>query len=272
MLLKVGFQTETTQTREVRPALSEIIDQVNAIIAAAEAHGPKLLVIVDGLDRKEFEIALAMFSSSLLTDLDCHIVYAIPISLRYSPAFRQPMEEFGNKDLANIPVFKCDDQKRPTTEPDRVGRHILATVITKRLETLGDSHKAVFNPKALDLLCEKSGGVMRDLVRLAQTACEVALRKQAQSVDLAIAEEAVREVYRTYSIEDYHYPELETIHATGAITSNTYDSPREGKIVICDKLLHFKLALGYEDPKNGRWFDVNPIIIEDLKRWQAAKD
>ncbi|NEZ67856.1 hypothetical protein D0962_34745 [Leptolyngbyaceae cyanobacterium CCMR0082] len=272
MLLKVGFQTETTQTREVRPALSEIIDRVNAIIAAAEADRPKLLVIVDGLDRKEFEIALAMFSSSLLTDLACHIVYAIPISLRYSPAFRQPMEGFGRcLDLANIPVFKCDDQKRPTTEPERVGRHILTTVITKRLEKLGDSYKTVFDPKALDLLCEKSGGVMRDLVRLAQTACEVALRKQAQSVDLSIAEEAVTEVHRTYSIEDYHFLELETIHTTGALTSNTYDSSREGKIVICDKLLHYKLVLGYEDPKKGRWFDVNPIIIEDLKRWQAAR-
>ncbi|WP_228040642.1 AAA family ATPase [Nodosilinea sp. LEGE 07088] len=163
MLLRVGFQKETTQTREVRPALSEILDRVNAIIAAAENDRPKLLVIVDGLDRKDFEVALAMFSSSLLTDLTCHIVYAIPISLRYSPAFRQPMEGFGRcLDLANIPVFKCDEQTRPTTESDRVGRHILTTVIEKRLEKLGDAYNHLFTPDALDLLCEKSGGVMRD--------------------------------------------------------------------------------------------------------------
>lgn len=273
MLLRVGFKQEITRTREVRPNLSEIVNRVNAIINAAETDRPKLLVIVDGLDRKDFDIALTMFSSSLLTDLTCHIVYAIPISLRYSPAFRQPMEGFGRcLDLANIPVFKCDAQTRPTTEPDRVGRHILTTVIEKRLQTLGEPYQNLFAPEALNLLCEKSGGVMRDLVRLAKTACEVALRKKAKQVDMATAQEAIREVRRTYAIEDYHFPELEAVHATGALTSKTYDSPREGKIVICDKLLHYKLVLGYEDPNQGRWFDVNPIVIEDLQRWQAAKE
>jgi hypothetical protein len=273
MVLRVGFQKETTKTREVRPALSDIIDRVNAIIAAAEADRPKLLVIVDGLDRKDFEIALEMFSSSLVTALNCHTVYAIPISLRYSSAFRQPMEGFGRcLDLANIPVFKCDEQKRPTTEPDRVGRHILATVVGKRLKTLGEPYQNLFELPALDLLCEKSGGVMRDLVRLAKTACEVALRRKARQVNMATAEDAVREIRRTYSIEDYHFPELEAVHARGGLTSETYDSPREGKIVICDKLLHYKLVLGYEDPNKGRWFDVNPIVIEDLERWQSSKE
>ncbi len=273
MLLRVGFQQETTKTREVRPALSEIIERVNAIIAAAEQDRPKLLVVVDGLDRKDFEIALAMFSSSLLTALNCHIVYAIPISLRYSPAFRQPMEGFGRcLDLANIAVFKCDQQMRPSNEPDRVGRHILTTVVDKRLKTLEEPYHTLFTPEALDLLCEKSGGVMRDLVRLAKTACEVALRKKSNQIDLATAEDAVREVRRTYSIDDYHFPELEAVHSTGSLTTQIYDSPREGKIVICDKLLHLKLVLGYEDPRQGRWFDINPIVIEDLERWQAAKE
>jgi len=130
MLLRVGFQRETTRTLEVKPVLSDIISKVNAIIAAAQAEKPKLLVIVDGLDRKDFPIALEMFSSSLFTDLQCHIIYAIPISLRYSPAFRQPMQSFTDHlDLDNISVFKCDDSARPTDHPDKVGRHILAEVI-----------------------------------------------------------------------------------------------------------------------------------------------
>jgi hypothetical protein len=271
MLLKVGFQQETTKTREVRPALGEIIDKVNNIIAAAEADRPKLLVIVDGLDRKDYGIALEMFSSALLTDLACHIVYAIPIALRYSPAFRQPMQSFGKcLDLANVPVFKCDEQTCPTAEPDRVGRHILATVIEKRLNKLGDPYRNLFEPGAVALLSEKSGGVIRDLVRLARTACEVALRKKMTQIDLGVAQEAIRDDRRTYSIEDYHFPELASVHQTGALTSNTFDSPKHGKIVICDELLHYKLVLGYEDEVRGRWFDVNPILLEDLERWRAA--
>ncbi|NEO97154.1 MAG: AAA family ATPase [Symploca sp. SIO2E9] len=270
-LLKVGFDRETKKTREVRPALSEIIAKVNAIIAAAEADKPKLLVIVDGLDRKDYGIALKMFSSSLLTDLNCHLVYVIPISLRYSPAFRQPMQSFDKcLDLTNIPVFKCDDNARPTTQPDPVGRHILTTVIEKRLQKLGDTYKNLFQPDALELLCEKSGGVMRDLVRLARTSCEVALQKNANQVDLTIAQEAIQEEHRTYSIEDYHFEELDKVHRTGKLTTNSFDSPKNGKVVICDELLHYKLILGYQDRKYGRWFDINPILLEDLERWRGT--
>lgn len=271
--LKVGFQRETTKTREVRPALSEIITKVNAIIAAAAVDKPSLLVIVDGLDRKDYGIALEMFSSSLLTELNCHIVYAVPISLRYSTAFRQPMQSFEKcLDLVNIPVFKCDEQTRPTCTSDRVGRHILTRVIEKRLGKLGDAYKSLFQAEALELLCEKSGGVMRDLVRLARTACEIASRKKMSRVDLALAQEAIREDREGYTIADYQFPELDTVHRTGALTSNTFDSPKHGKTVICDELLHHKLVLGYQDLEYGRWFDINPILSGDLERWQTAKE
>jgi hypothetical protein len=273
MLLRVGFQREMTRKLEVKPVLGEIVDRVNDIIAAAEKDKPKLLVIVDGLDRKEYGIALEMFSSSLLTDLNCHIVYTIPIALRYSPSFKQPMESFTDGlDLYNISVFKCDGAARPTSDADRVGRHILADVVQKRLATLGKSYIDLFEPQALDLMCEKSGGVMRDLVRLSRKACEVALKQKATKVTHAIAIEAVEQEYRTYTVEDYYYPELETVRRTGKLTNNTFDTPRQGRVVICNELLHYKLVLGYQDPKLGRWFDVNPILWNDLDRWQKSKE
>lgn len=270
MLLRVGFQRETTTTREVRPALSEIVGKVNEIIAIAEREKPKLLVIVDGLDRKDFGIALEMFSSSLMTDINCHIVYAIPISLRYSSAFRQPMQSFDKcLDLANIPVFKCDENARSTNETDSVGRHILATVLQKRIGKLNTSYSNLFHPDALDLLCEKSGGVMRDLVRLARTSGEVALRKKSSEISLSVAKDAVREDRQSYTVEDYQFPELHTVRKTGQLTTNAFDSPKHGKIVICDELLHNKLVLGYQDSEYGRWFDVNPILSPDLERWRS---
>jgi hypothetical protein len=273
MLLKVGFGRETTRTLEVKPVLGEIINKVNEIIVAAQREKPKLLVIVDGLDRKEYSIAQNMFSSSLLTDLQCHIIYAIPIDLRYSPSFRHTMESFTRcLDLSNIAVFKCDEMARPTTNPDRVGRHILMEVVQKRLATLGDAYANLFEPEAMDLLCEKSGGVLRDLVRLVRTACQVALNKKVNKIDRSIAEEAVREEHRIYTIEDYHFPELETVHRTGKLTSNEFDSSKQGKIVICNELLHNKFILGYDDKKYGRWFDVNPMLWVDLERRQQAKE
>jgi hypothetical protein len=268
MLLRVGFQKETGLQKETGRTLGEVIDRINDVIAVVEEDKPKLLVIVDGLDRKEFSIALNIFSSLLLTDLNCHIVYTIPIALRYSSLFKQSMEHFTDRlDLDNIAVFKCDKAVRPTSDADRLGRHILASVIQKRLLLLGKSYENLFEPQALNLLCEKSGGVMRDLVRLARKACELALVQKVEKITYDIALEAIEHERRTYTIEDYHYPELAIVRQTGKLTNNTFDSLKRGKVVICNELLHYKLILGYQDPKRGRWFDVNPVLWADVERW-----
>ena len=272
LILKQGLTRKVTTTLNIRPQLSKIIERVNAIIEAAEKRNKqKLLVIVDGLDRHDQVTALEMFASPLLTQLSCHIIYAIPISLRYSPSFRQPMESFQKcLDLTNPPVFECDENLCPTTIPNQLGRDILNSVIHKRLASLGVAYKGLFNPDALELISEKSGGVMRDLVRLARTACEVSLRRDLIYVDLDVAKEAVQEVRREYYLSDYHFPELDKVHGTGCLTTNIHSLPNKGQFVICDELLQNKFVLGYYDRSKKSWFDVNPILLEDLQRWQAA--
>jgi hypothetical protein len=272
MTLKQGLTREMTRSLNIRPVLSEVITRVNDIIKAAEKdRKQKLLVLVDGLDRHDEQTALEMFSSSLLTELDCHIIYSIPISLRYSPSFRQPMQTFQNcLDLTNPPIFECDENFCPTTNPNQVGRDILISVINKRLARMGDSYKGLFNPDALELICEKSGGVIRDLVRLARTACHVAFGKKLIYVDLEVAKEAVQEERRQYNLSDYHFPEMDIVHRTGRLTTKTHSLPNTGEFVICDELLKNKLVLGYYDASRNSWFDVNPILLEDLERWQVA--
>ncbi|MEH2081212.1 MAG: P-loop NTPase fold protein [Nostoc sp.] len=272
LILKQGLTRKVTTTLNIRPQLSKIIERVNAIIEAAEKRNKqKLLVIVDGLDRHDQVTALEMFASPLLTQLSCHIIYAIPISLRYSPSFRQPMESFQKcLDLTNPPVFECDENLCPTTVPNQLGRDSLNNVIYKRLASLGDAYKGLFNPDALELISEKSGGVMRDLVRLARTACEVSLRLNLIYVNLDVAKEAVQEVRREYNLSDYHFYELDKVHRTGCLTTNTHSLPNKGQFVICDELLQNKFVLGYYAHNKKSWFDVNPILLEDLQRWQAA--
>ncbi|MDZ8238643.1 MAG: hypothetical protein RMZ69_15950 [Nostoc sp. ChiQUE01a] len=274
IILKRGLTREVTKTLNVRPVLSEIITRVNNIIEAAEnEQEQKLLIIVDGLDRHDQVTALEMFSSPVLIELNCHIIYSIPISLRYSPSFRQPMETFHKcLDLNNPPVFESDDNLCPTSNPEQKGREILINIINKRIDSLGDRYKGLFNPDALELICEKSGGVIRDLIRLALTACEIGSEKKLILIDLETAQEAVREVRRAYNLSDYHYPELDFIHRTGKLTTKTHSLPNKGEFIICDELLQNKLVLGYYNSMQESWFDINPILINDLERWQAANN
>ncbi|NJO40551.1 MAG: ATP-binding protein [Cyanobacteria bacterium CRU_2_1] len=271
MLLKVGFQRDVTRIIDIRPALSGILNAVNEIVEVAEQNKPKLLVIVDGLDKLDYAIALEAFRSSLLTELDCHIIYTIPIALRYSTSFRQPMEVFPYcLDVLNPPVFKCDENGCPTSEKDDGGRELLATVVKKRLTKLGATYASLFQSDALELLCEKSGGVFRDLIRLAVDAFEATQSQQQQTVDREIAQAAVRDEQRLNMIRDYHYPELEYVHRTGRCSDRTFRSPERGEITICDELLQNKLILGYESPQGSHWFDVHPILLDDLERWRAT--
>ncbi|NER51480.1 MAG: hypothetical protein F6J92_33460, partial [Symploca sp. SIO1A3] len=191
------------------------------------------------------------------------------IFLRHSPNFTEPRQRFQKcLDLGNLPVFECDENFCPTTIPDQDGRKRLSSVIIKRLARLDEED--IFTPGAIDLLSEKSGGVMRDLIRLARTACEVANKKKREFVDKKIAEDAVKEERKAYTLRDYHFPELSNIHKTGRLTTNTYHLPTKGEFVICDELLQNKFVLGYYDDNLNSWFDVNPILIDDLKRWEAA--
>ncbi|NEO76708.1 P-loop NTPase fold protein [Moorena sp. SIO4G3] len=198
LILRRGFTRDITRSLNIGPDLNDIITRTNDIIQAAKTDcNQNLLIIVDGLDRQDYGTAVKMFASSLLTELECHIIYTIPISLRYSPSFRQPMESFQCLDLYNLPVFECDRNSGPTSTPNNLGRDILKSVITKRLAKINETD--LFTPDALDLLSEKSGGVIRDLIRLARTACQVAVKNKKEYVDTTIAQEAIQEERRAIS-------------------------------------------------------------------------
>ncbi|NET57924.1 MAG: AAA family ATPase [Symploca sp. SIO2E6] len=270
LVLKRGLTREFSSTLNIRPQLSEVIDRVNEIIKAAERdRKQKLVVIVDGLDRHDQRTALEMFASPLLTELNCHLIYTIPISLRYSSDFRQPMESYQCLDLVNLPVFECDENCHPTTIPHQASRKLLSRVISQRLTRLDHKDQDIFTPDAVNLLCEKSGGVMRDLIRLARMACRKAAKKEQDYIDRKIAEDAVKEEHKSYTLSDYHFPELAKVHETGRLTSNLHRLPSKGEFVICDELLQNKFVLGYYDEeRRNTWFDVHPILIDEVKRME----
>lgn len=103
---------------------------------------------------------------------------------------------------------------------------------------------------------------MRDLVRLARTACEVSLRLNLIYVNLDVAKEAVQEVRREYNLSDYHFSELDKVHRTGCLTTNTHSLPNKGQFVICDELLQNKFVLGYYDRSK------NPGLMLTLFYWK----
>jgi len=74
LVLKQGLTREMTKSLNIKPQLSEMITRVNDIIRTAEEdRKQKLLVIVDGLDRHDQNIAFDMFASRLERELTHHL-------------------------------------------------------------------------------------------------------------------------------------------------------------------------------------------------------
>ncbi|MDJ0796545.1 MAG: hypothetical protein QNJ51_06865 [Calothrix sp. MO_167.B12] len=277
LLLKRGFDRQQTRTLNVLPVLNDIIKNVNSIIKAAEEKRlEKLLVIVDGLDKHERGTTLDMFCrSSLLTEPECHIIYSIPLELRYATEYRQAKEHFDECFcLNNLPIFHCDENLCPTRKPDDYGREMMKKIVSKRLQQLNRTYenKTIFDTDALEEISEKSGGVNRDLVRLARTCCEVALTRRQGLVDLEVAQEAIKKERQSYNLYDYQFDVLLDVHRTGKLTTQTHNLPNKGEFIICDELLQNKSILGYEHESGNVWFDVNPILMEDIERWQKSNN
>lgn len=83
----LGVSDKVVRKLEVKPQIADIVKALNGIIYEVEKKsGRQLLVIVDGLDRVEFEQARSVFAESqVLSQPGCHLIYVIPSHLYYSP-------------------------------------------------------------------------------------------------------------------------------------------------------------------------------------------
>jgi len=111
----------------------------------------------------------------------------------------------------------------------------------------------------------KSGGVMRELVRIAReccTECMVQIEIEPEREDIVINEEILNAALQnlrhdfTRQIGSSLYDLLVQIYKT----SEAKDSSNEGFV----KLLHGLMVLEYEN--TSLWYDVHPIVVDLLKQ------
>jgi energy-coupling factor transporter ATP-binding protein EcfA2 len=164
------------------PQKNKLLDAINQeliqpAIGQLKQQGKKgLAVIVDNLDRVDKRIKsgkpqqeyLFIDQSDCLTKLQCHLVYTIPLSLKFSNEYGALTQRYDDpKVLPMVPVMTR------TNEVHEEGMALLQQMVLRRalpeatdaerLERVGE----VFDSEAsLVRLCRISGGHSRDLLRL----------------------------------------------------------------------------------------------------------
>ena len=252
--------------RRLEPKTSEVIRCINNdIIEYTRKELIKkgkigLVVIVDGLeyiDNRILDIGMNqqkyIYSQrgDKLNKLNCHIVYTMPLALRFSDEIEIISERFDGSpsNLQMIPV-KSRNGSINTESLELLRQTLLARVFPYK--STAERHQLickVFDKiKTIDTLCVMSGGHIRGLLRMARSAL-------VEKMVLPITRESVIKV-----IKDRHYAFSVTIsEEENELLKNPNNIKEIASEVEHQNLLRNLFIFEYLDA-NGYWYSINPVL------------
>lgn len=250
MKMGLGLNSKAIRKLEVKPQISHTIAALDRLLKAVQdITQKKPFLIIDGLDRIEFTQARLIFAEShILTTPQCALAYVVPAHLFHSSYMSMARQQF-NSDI-QLPNIKLKD--RHSRERYQPGYDMLIEVVNKRLQSVQLTVEDVFEPEALDLLIEKSGGLMREFIKLVQdTVVQASLSDQPRA-NREHAQEIVDDLRRKYmaALNKANLQELVSLYNTGILTGDD----------ISNELLQNLYILTQSN--RDLWYEVHPIIAD----------
>lgn len=254
-LLKVKTEHVTRQTMRqvIEPRLSELIEIINLMSVEIQAQSKRqLLVVIEDLDKPPLKIARALFEDSLTNLMQpiCAIVYTIPMSIYFDPAYTQIRE--GNYFLPSVKLHLKGQRDQLRETGLRTMRHF---VLARMDETL-------IAKTALDQAAQMSGGLFREMGHIMQKAIDHALARndeQVTDLDINRAVAQIRSDFRR-QLNDEAYRLLLEVRDT-----NEMRHPEK-----LASLFHSLTILEYVNDET--WCDVHPALLPLLAEIASTLD
>jgi energy-coupling factor transporter ATP-binding protein EcfA2 len=258
-----AFRDEIERVFEKKVA--DLVDKANRIAAALQTTTRKpVLVVIDDLDKLDLPLAESIYRNNIkvLFSPGFRIVFTIPIAVTQDP---QVMGALNSEGIVRPQLFSVSkffpktDCHNPEAEPFSNTLEIFSLVLEKRIP------KTAIEPETARQMVLKSGGVMRELVRIGReccTECMVQMELEPERSDLKINDQiltvALRNLRNDFArqIGTDLLPVLQQIYQT----LNNQDTDSDDFV----KLLHGLMVLEYEN--DDLWYDVHPIVVDLLRR------
>lgn len=264
--IKNGHAIKTEIRQRIDPQASQLIANLNLLLIAARAAILKkgqrgLVIIVDSLDRIVFRAlgdgrtthtAFYVEHGDQLRDLQCHMIYTVPISLMYSDRAKVLQSVFSDSYVLPMIKIRTRDDDKLYAQGLTYLRNILGARMN--LDTL-------FTPEAVDYICQASGGHPRDLMLLVRHACLVAPGDVCpHPITLQIVRRAEDRLVATYSrmIPENHYTSLARVYLDHKIQG---DAEHE--------LMLYNLSVLEYINGSPPWHNIHPAVMQ-LPKFQAA--
>jgi len=268
--LMASFRQVPNLRQEIRKQIDvhtpTLLVILNEFIDRAMQNLPKyskrnLVVIVDNLDRivpvtrenkRTNHEEIFLDRKNQMQGLNCHVIYTVPISMVYAKYGANMTEEYQQTIIMPMITVKTKDNQVYGEGIDK-----LKEIIQKRVEKAKVSLGRLFeSAEALDEICQKSGGYVRNLMQLMQSAVKNSTQMPIsdRAVQRAISE--LREVYRKTLYGD-DWQKLAEVWQTKSVS-------KDSKSGEYRDLLFRRCVLEYRtiDVKGKTVFthDVHPLI------------
>ena len=244
---------------DLRDRVNDFLDHARNTLKAA-GKPDRLLIVQDNLDRlRDRQKAQALFDTGgdILTEVRADIIYTAPLALNVAPL-----------DIGRIfsNVFTMPNVKvhLRNGKPHKPGIEGLVALIGKRF-----SIPLLFETeKVAHLLAEKSGGSVRDLIRLLGEAQLEAQVDGKDRIDSASAKRAVAKMSanftRLLSPGSVYFPILAEIHRSKRDFSDPQGEATKERVAEARGFFAEMVGNGSVLEYNGddSWYDAHPAVRE----------
>ena len=256
----LSFESGETIRQEIKPRIVELRRYCNQVLVEIASHLEKrtprrrLLIIVEDTDKLDIPAARDLFvrHTGLLADLQASIIYTVPLFLIHSPDRKRLESYFETLTLPMIKTFTLQGNRFEE------GWDVLRQIVARRLNV-----EKLIEPEALDLVIEKTGGVLRDLLWALQRASRTARHTNADRISVEVMRHSLDQLKNRYSQSVYGTEKVSTAELYQKM-EQVAQAP-QGKATMDDALqllLYTQAVIEY----NGRgWYDLHPLMRETLR-------
>ncbi|MFN6528665.1 P-loop NTPase fold protein [Nostoc sp. ChiSLP03a] len=250
------------------PQKTKLLEAINQellepAIAKLKQQGKNgLVVIVDNLDRidnrakpwgRPQQEYLFVDQGEFLTKLNCHLIYTMPLSLKFSDDYGMLTQRFPEdpKVLPMVPIQWADGSVH-TQGMSLMQQLVLARAFPdmKPEERLSKVTEIFDSVASLERLCQMSGGHVRDVLRLLNTWI-------MEEMSLPLTRETLEQVIRSRRNEIV----LPISEDEWQLLCHVKEKKKVSDDHGYQKLIRSRFVFEYRDGGES-WFDVNPVLAE----------
>lgn len=254
-------ELETTFSKRI----SDLVTKIDQIATAIKTSTKKsVLVIIDDLDKLDLGLVESIYENNIksLFSPQIRIVFTIPIAALRVPSLEGTLKSEGVVRPHRLPAskfFAKEDYRNPQAQPNENVDELVKLLMRRIPEDLIEFETA-------RQIVLKSGGVVRELVRIAReccTECMVLLEAEPERssfiIDAEILTATVRNIRNDFAmlLGVNRYQVLVQVY-------QNFDPNDAGSQDFLD-LLHSLYVLEYLND-DDHWYDVHPIVVDLLKR------